>query len=128
MVNPTYKHLDSKLRLSGLSLGQWAQVLVAVLAAIVFGVYLSPFPTAPTIWLSVFVAGLPVAVSYGAMGLEFSVGQFASAAWRWWREPRRYLAGGGASGTGYVVEAERSGPSETDETMSVGPSEDLWDW
>ena len=127
MVNPTYKHLDSKLRLSGLTLGQWAQLLGAVLVAIVFGVYLSPLPTAPTIWLSVFVAGLPVAVSYGAMGLDFSVTQFASAAWRWWREPRCYLAGAGGGCSGYVVEAERVSQPDTQRPELVAPSEDLWD-
>ena len=49
-----------------------------------------------TIFVSIVGAGLPVAVSYGAMGLEFSVGAVrARAAWRYWREPRRYLAGAG---------------------------------
>ena len=37
------------------------------------------------------------------MGLEFSVGQFAAAAWRYWRNPRRYLPGPGDAAAGYVV-------------------------
>ena len=52
---------------------------------------MSPFPASVTIFVSIVGAGLPVALSYGAMGLEFSVGEFAAAAWRYWREPRRYL-------------------------------------
>jgi hypothetical protein len=106
MVNPTYKHLEARLRVSGLALSQWAQLAGAALSAIVFGVYLSPLPVVPTIWLSVFVAGLPVAVSYGAMGLDFSVADFAAAAWRWRRSPRRYLAGAGTAAVGYLVLAD----------------------
>src|SRR5512132_2818044 len=30
MVNPTYKHLDAKMRLGGLRLSQWLQLVVAV--------------------------------------------------------------------------------------------------
>ena len=72
-------------------------------AAALFGGYLSPLPTQATIFVSIVGAGLPVAVSYGAMGLEFSVAQFARAGWRYWRQPRRFLAGAGEPTTGYVV-------------------------
>ena len=74
----------------------------------VFGVYLSPLPTQVTIFVSIVGAGLPVAVSYGAMGLEFSVGAVrrrrrgATGA-----QPRRYLAGAGepdASATSSLAE------------------------
>src|SRR5829696_1940911 len=106
MRHPTYKHLEARLRLGAFSLGQWGQITAAGVAAAVFAGYLSPFSTQVTIFVSVVGAGLPVAVSYGAMGLEFSVAQFARAAWRYWREPRRFLAGGGRPSLGYVVFAE----------------------
>ena len=106
MRHPTYKHLEAKLRLGAFSLGQWAQITTAGVAAAVFGGYVSPLPTQATIFVSIVAAGLPVAVSYGAMGLEFSVAQFARAGWRYWRHPRRYLAGPGQPTTGYVVQAE----------------------
>src|SRR5689334_13966518 len=115
MVNPTYKHLDAKMRLGGLRLVQWLQLAAAIGFAVVFGFYVSPFPPGPTIALSVFVAGLPVAVSFAALGLEFSVSGFLRALWRWARSPRRYLPGPGSAATGYVVhpaprsfDAERS--------------------
>ena len=57
------------------TLGQWAQITAAGTAAAVFGAYLSPLPTRVTIFVAILGAGLPVAVSYGAMGLEFSIGQ-----------------------------------------------------
>ena len=106
MRHPTYKHLEGRLRLGAFSIGQWAQITAAGVAAAVFGGYVSPLPTQLTIFVAIVGAGLPVAVSYGAMGLEFSVAQFARAGWRYWREPRRYLAGAGRATLGYVVIAE----------------------
>ena len=47
-------------------------------AATLFGGYVSPFSAQVTIFVAIVAAGLPVAVSYGAMGLEFSVGRFTA--------------------------------------------------
>jgi hypothetical protein len=128
MRHPTYKHLEARLRLGAFSLGQWTQITAAGVAAALFGGYLSPFPTQVTIFVSVVGAGLPVAVSYGAMGLEFSVAQFARAGWGYWRQPRRFLAGPGEPTTGYAVladqvyyqEAEAADPSTSGGAL-------LWD-
>jgi hypothetical protein len=114
--HPTYKHLEARLRLGAFSVGQWAQITIAGVAAAVFGVYVSPLPTSATVFVSILCAGLPVAISYGAMGLEFSVGQFAAAAWHYWRNPRRYLPGPGAATTGYAIQA-------TDALHAVTPAQ-----
>src|SRR4051812_10717132 len=103
MRHPTYKHLEARLRLGVFALGQWAQIAAAGVAAALFGVYLSPFPPSVTMFVAIVVAGLPVALSYGAMGLEFSVGAFAAAGWRYWRASRRYLPGAGEAAVGYLV-------------------------
>src|SRR5439155_2085621 len=129
MVSPTYKHLDAKMRLGGLQLGQWAQLAAALGAAALFGIYLSPLPPGPTVAVSVFVAGLPVAVSFAAMGLEFSVGSFGRAVWRWWRAPRRYIAGGGTAANGYavttVMEIRAGKPAMA--ASASGQLAELWD-
>ena len=39
--NETYKHLEDPLRLSGLTIGQYAALCGTTLVAIVFGMYLS---------------------------------------------------------------------------------------
>lgn len=129
MVNPTYKHLDAKLRLGGLRVVQWLQLAAALGFAVVFGMYLSPLPAGPTIGLSVFVAGLPVAVSFAALGLEFSVSAFVAALWRWARAPRRYLPGPGAAGVGYVVRAELREPAlePSAEGLATSSIAELWD-
>lgn len=126
MRHPTYKHLEAKLRLGAFSLGQWAQITLAAAAAAIFGGYVSPFPLQVTIFVSIVGAGFPVALSYGAMGIEFSVTQLARAGWRYWREPRRFLAGPGHAAHGYVVLPEPSRPEPTQPT-SVGGRELLWD-
>jgi hypothetical protein len=124
--HPTYKHLEAKLRLGSLSLGQWVQVTAAGAAAAVFGVYVSPLPTTATIFVSIVGAGMPVALSYGAMGLEFSVAAFAVAGWHYWRRPRHYLPGPGTCAAGYVVVDEQPA-SRSSEATHVGDREPLWD-
>jgi hypothetical protein len=124
--HPTYKHLAARLRLGAFSLGQWAQITVAAAGAAVFGGYLSPFSLQVTIFVSIVGAGLPVALSYGAMGSEFSVTQLVRAGWRYWHEPRRFLPGPGEATTGYTVQTEllRAAP---DAVAEVGGREPLWD-
>ena len=76
--------------------------------------------------MSIVGAGLPVAMSYGAMGLEFSVAQLVRAGWRYWRLPRRFLAGAGQPTAGYVVLSE---PVATTPSPPGGvrEGEPLWD-
>jgi hypothetical protein len=130
--HPTYKHLEARLRLGSFSLGQWTQIVAASVFAAVFGVYASPLPTSLTIFVSIVGAGLPIALSYGAMGLEFSVGQFAAAAWSYWRDPRRFLPGPGESARGYVVHPEPIHEDSPSTRSPRGPEsaaegEALWD-
>ena len=127
MRHPTYKHLEANLRLGSLSLGQWVQITGAGAAAAIFGVYVSPLPTSATILVSIVGAGMPVALSYGAMGLEFSVASFAGAAWRYWRSPRQYVSGAGEPGSGYVVVPEPQAPTSDGAAPQLGDREPLWD-
>ena len=132
MRHVTYKHLEAKLRLGSFSLGQWAQISAAGVLAAVFGVYVSPFPASVTMFASIVGAGLPIALSYGAMGLEFSVGQLTVAAWRYWHEPRSYLPGPGEPTVGYRIQTEARHthqavrPDGRDHLPATG-EEPLWD-
>jgi hypothetical protein len=126
MRHPTYKHLEARLRLGAFTLGQWTQITAAVIVATLFGGYVSPLPAQATIFISIVGAGLPVAISYGAMGLEFSVAQFSRAAWRYWRSPHRYLPGAGAPTSGYLVLNDRATDlAPTLDTAAMGGP--LWD-
>lgn len=128
MRHPTYKHLEAKLRLGAFTLGQWAQITIAGTAAALFGGYLSPLPTQPTIFIAILAAGLPIAISYGAMGMEFSVTQFVVAGWRYWRHPHRFPAGAGKPTDGYRVRVEPRRDDDRHPLASAGATgEPLWD-
>jgi hypothetical protein len=101
----TYKHLDDPLRPGGLTLGQWGTLVGSAVAAIVFGLYVSPLPAGPTISLSLFFAGLPAALSYAAGGFDLSIADSTRAVWRWAHGEKHYLPGPGAVAAGYVVVA-----------------------
>jgi hypothetical protein len=127
VANVTYKHLEGKTVVGAFSLTQWAQLLAGAVLGLVFAIYVSPLPTGPTIFIACLLPGLPLAASYGAMGLEFSLGQGMLAAWRFWRRPRRYLPGPGKTATGYLAE-----PGPQVEPRRLGQSagaqlEGLWD-
>jgi tellurite resistance protein TehA-like permease len=131
VANVTYKHLEGKTVVGLLSLGQWVQLLAGVVVGLLFGIYLSPLPPTPTIFISCLLPGLPLAASYGAMGLEFSLSQGARAAWRFWRRPRRHLPGAGQSATGYLVRPDpdaRPPAATADGDAAAGRDlEALWD-
>ena len=130
MANVTYKHLEGKTVVGLFSLGQWAQLLAGVVLGLLFGIYLSPLPPIPTIFLSCLLPGLPLAASYGAMGLEFSLTQGARAAWRFWRRPGRYLPGGGQSVSGYLVRPDQDSYQPPAGGPDAAPARDLealWD-
>lgn len=130
MANPTYKHLEGKTVVGHFTLGQWAQLLAGVVLGLVFGIYLSPLPPTATIFISCLLPGLPLAAGYGAMGLEFSLGQLVRAAWRFWRAPRRWLPGPGRPTGGYLVVPDpdpREQPPTRPAPARARQLEELWD-
>lgn len=128
MRHTTYKHLEARLRIGAFSIGQWTQITIAAVLAAAFGGYLSPLPAQATIFVSILLAGLPVAVSYGAMGMEFSVGDFVVAAVRYWREPRLFPPGPGEPTVGYALHADAPSPSDVDRPADTAAEGSLlWD-
>jgi hypothetical protein len=102
--NETYKHLEDPTRLGPLTIGQWAALFPATLAAILFGMYVSPLPPGPTIIVSVWLAGFPVALSWVVTGKDLAVKDTMVFVWRWVRGEKHYLPGPGTGTAGYVVE------------------------
>lgn len=127
----TYKHLEDPLRPGGLTFGQWAILTISALAAVVFGLYVSPLPPGPTISMSLFFAGLPAALSYAAGGLDLSIADSSRAVWRWARAAKHYLPGPGTPLDGYVVTQPHDERARTraDEDPSTARTrlEDAWD-
>ena len=65
-MHPTYKHLEDRIRLCGLTLGQWTQLLTCGLAAYALSTAL-PLPGSSSLSVAVTVCGLPAA---GAVALS----------------------------------------------------------
>jgi hypothetical protein len=101
--NETYKHLEDPMRLSGLTIGQYVALSGTTIAAIIFGFYISPLPAGVTMALSIFLAGLPISVSYAVSGFDVSVADTIAALYRWARGDKHFLPGAGRVPTGYVV-------------------------
>jgi uncharacterized membrane protein len=130
--NETYKHLEDPLRLSGLTIGQYAMLSATTIAAIVFGFYISPLPAGVTMALSIFIAGLPISVSYAVSGFDVSVTDTIAALWRWVRSDKHFLPGAGRVPTGYVVAQVSTGerpPSRSPEDVASARRqlEGAWD-
>jgi hypothetical protein len=88
--------------------------------AIVFGLYVSPLPSGITITLSLFVAGLPLALPYAVSGFDMAMRETLAAVYGWTRNPKHYLPAAMEAASGYVVV---QAPDDTG--PCVRPSEDI---
>jgi hypothetical protein len=106
VIHAAYKHLDSKLRIAELTIGQWAGVVLGVLVALLWGSYVSPFGTFLTLVSSIYLGALPAGAAMLASVSEFDLGVLIRSAIAWRRRDGRMLPGPGASARGYVVRAD----------------------
>jgi hypothetical protein len=126
-VNTTYQHLDSKLKVAELTIGQWIAAISGVLLALVYGFELHPFGTTLNLFTTVYVGGIPVAAVFAASMTDFDLWLLLRSAVRWRRADGRYLAGPGAPTAGYrltePVEAARAAEGEPLRELDL---ETLW--
>jgi hypothetical protein len=102
-MNTAYKHLDSKLRIAELTIGQWLGVLLGLGLAIAWGVYISPFGSTLTLTSSVYVGALPVGAVLLGSSTELDPVLLVRSAIAWRRADGRFVPGPGHSASGYVV-------------------------
>jgi hypothetical protein len=102
--NETYKHLEDPTQWGPLTIGQWAALFPAALVAILFGIYVSPLPTGLTIIVTIWIAGLPVALSWVVTGKDMAIWDTMVFVLRWVRGEKHFLPGPGTVEAGYVVE------------------------
>ena len=121
-MNVAYKHLESKLRIAELTVGQWAGVFCGVMLALGWGMYLSPLGPYPTLISAVYLAGLPACVAFLAGLSEFDLWLHVRALVRHRRSPGRYVPGPGHSARGYLVLADQR---RTGAQVADGPDLDL---
>ena len=65
LLHPAYRHLDRTVRLAGLSLAQWTQLVAAGVVAWALARVL-PFGATYDLSIAVTVAGVPVAAAFAA--------------------------------------------------------------
>jgi hypothetical protein len=129
MLHPTYKHLEDRIRLAGLSLAQWVQLFACALAA--YGLaQLLPLPGSWSLSVAISVCGLPAACAIAFQQAEFDVR-------RWLLDALRFPARRGAfrPGLGELsdVAGYRLAPDETYSGLGSGDREAgidveaLWD-
>ena len=105
LVHPAYRHLDRTVRLAGLSLGQWSQLVAAGVAAWLLARVL-PFGSSYDLSIAVTVAGVPVAAALAAGSGHGSPLMTLAAALRWRRQAGVYVPGVADDAvSGYVLAA-----------------------
>jgi hypothetical protein len=115
-VNIAYKHLDSKLRIAELTVGQWMGLCAGVLTGIAYAFYLRPFGTTLTLLSAVYVGGLPVCAVFMANLSDFDVWLLVRSCARWRRLDGHYLPGPGPATAGYRVTVD-------DDPLSARPGQ-----
>lgn len=128
-MNTAYKHLDSKLRIAELSVGQWIGVLAALALAIAWGIYLSPLSATLTLVSAVYIFALPAAAALFASLTEFDPWLVIRSALAWRRRAGRFLPGAGERAGGYTVhedEGERQSREARDELAEIDLAS-LWE-
>lgn len=111
-MNVAYKHLDSKLRIAELTIGQWMCVGLGAAIAIGWGFYLRPpLGTTLTAITAVYLGALPAGAAVLANASEFDVLLIVRSAFRWRRHEGLFTPGPGGSARGYVLrEDHQEGP------------------
>jgi hypothetical protein len=108
-VNIAYKHLDTKLRIADLTIGQWLGVAGGLGIAVLWGFYLSPFGLYPTLFSAIYMGAIPAGATFLASVTEFDVWLLIRSAIRWRRREGRFVPGPGSEVRGYVL---REDPEE----------------
>ncbi len=117
-MHPTFKHLEDRIRLGGLALGQWAQLLICGVAAYLLSTLL-PLPGSWSVSVAVTVCGLPAARAIAFMSADFNMLGWVRAAATWHGTRARYV--------GTVADDSGTRFGTTSVAMRAFDAEALWD-
>ena len=126
-MNVAYKHLDARLRIADLTVGQWGGVLAGAIVALSWWQWLSPFGTYITLFSAIYIGSLPAGAALFAGYTEFDLVLFLRSLIRWRREPGRYIAGPGEAARGYVVIEDADGADAPRRQLQEIDLARLWD-
>ncbi len=113
LIHPTYRHLERTMRLAGLSLARWTQLVVAGAVAYALA-HVLPFGGTYNASVAVTIAGVPVAAAVAAGSGAVRPVDVLVATLRWRRDRRLYLPGESPEPTpaGYRLRASAPRPEE----------------
>lgn len=98
----TYRRLDDRVRLYGLTVPGMLGIFVGVLLTY-FGVKFSPLPFKPTVTISAVIFGFVAAIFVALQGQAMNPGQYVVAIVRWRLGRRFYTVTSGELAVGGVV-------------------------
>ena len=101
-----FQHLEDREEVIwGLTFAQLLYLVLGVLAAAGFAMYISPLSGQQTMFVCILIAGLPPTLSWIATEGEVAPWTMTRACLRWLRSPRRFVPGGSRATDGYLVQA-----------------------
>jgi hypothetical protein len=123
-MNVAYKHLENRLRIGEFTVLQWTGFFSGAMAALLWGMYLSPFGAYATIVTAVYIGGVPIAAAFLAGVTSFDLWLHLKALSRHRRAVGRYVPGPGHDARGYVLTVDDHDARDTAERTSI-PDLDL---
>ena len=126
LIHPTYRYLDRAVRLAGLTLAQWTQLVAAGLAAWLLA-RLLPFSATYDLSVAIAITGMPVAASLAAGADTVHPLAQVRAIARWRRHSAVYLPGAGSTAAGYRIAADTARFAATATATTITSVEELWD-
>lgn len=126
LIHPTYRYLDRAVRLAGLTLSQWTQLVGAGIGAWLLA-RLLPFSSTYDLSVALAIAGMPAAASLAAGPDNVHPLAQARALVAWRHRAAIYLPGGELDLiTGYCVTAEAPRVA-TSAVATIKTVDELWD-
>lgn len=105
LIHPTYRYLDRQVRLAGLTLAQWTQLVAGGVSAWLLA-RLLPFSATYDLSIAVTLAGVPIAASLAAGTDTVHPLAFLRQVARWRRRASVYLPGIETEPSGYALRGE----------------------
>ncbi|HEX8121236.1 MAG TPA: hypothetical protein VF549_08220 [Solirubrobacteraceae bacterium] len=127
LIHPTYRYLDRAVRLAGLTLAQWSQLVAAGVGAWLLA-QLLPFSSTYNLSVAISLAGMPVAASLAAGADTVHPLAQARAVMRWRRVAAVYMPGADATvPSGYRLLPETRHQATDGHSTPITSIDELWD-
>jgi hypothetical protein len=127
LIHPTYRYLDRAVRLAGLTLTQWAQLVAAGIGAWLLARVL-PFSGTYDLSVAISLAGVPVAASLAAGTDAVHPLRLVRDVIAWRRRAAIYLPGATGAGIGgYRLVPEVVAATASHAHVTLTSVDELWD-